>query len=162
MHSESGTKKSDDKDDREPRGTDADADTKRAGQSDSDFPNTRVLIVEDVPSLRETLRTYLEFFGYTVTTVGGFDDALESARACPPDVAVCDRQLGEDRDGIDVARALQRRHGAELVFVSATSMNELRAQTADLNVTAYLKKPVLPDRIEAAVRLATGTRADGS
>ncbi|MBT8096106.1 MAG: response regulator [Woeseia sp.] len=160
MHSGSRTKKSKDRNDDESRhadpGAGSDAEIEAARNADS--PNPRILIVEDVASLREALRMYLEFYGYTVASAGSFDDALESASKRPPDVAVCDRQLGEERDGIDVARALQRLHGAQLVFVSATSMSELRAQTTDLDVTAYLKKPVLPRRIAAAVRLATGNQ----
>lgn len=162
MHSKSRTDKSDRQNGRRADGKDATS--CRTNVSDSctheNTPNPKVLIVEDVTSLREALRLYLEFHGYDVVSVGGFDAAIESALDRPPDVAVCDRQLGEERDGIDVARALQRRHGSRLVFVSATSINELRAQTSDLDVTAYLKKPVMPRRIEAAVRRAASGGGD--
>lgn len=122
--------------------------------SDENSRKKRVLIVEDHRTLRQSLRLYFEFKGYAVASAEGYEKALEKAAACPPDVIVCDRQLDDVRDGIDVARALQRRYGSDVVFVSGTSMDELRAETSDLDVIAYLKKPVLPHRIERAVRSA--------
>lgn len=162
MHSESRKNKSEQLDGR--RADRKDANGQGNARSDlranEDARNLKVLIVEDVSAVREALSLYLEFHGYDVASASGFDAAIKSASRRPPDVAVCDRQLGEDRDGIDVARTLQRRHGSRLVFVSATSMNELRAQTSDLDVAAYLKKPVVPGRIEAAVRRAANGSTD--
>ncbi|NNE60442.1 MAG: response regulator [Woeseia sp.] len=114
----------------------------------------RVLVVEDHRALRASLAMFLEFHGYVVTASASFDEALQAAAATKPDVAVCDRHLNEDRDGIDVARELQRQFGCRLVFVSGTAMDDLRAATKDLDVVAYISKPALPDRIEAAVRKA--------
>lgn len=114
----------------------------------------RVLIVEDHLALRQSLRLYFEFKGYAVTAAAGYEQALKAAADCPPDVVICDRQLDDSRDGVDVARALQGAYGADIVFVSGASMEELRAETSDLDVIAYLKKPVLPNRIEGAVRVA--------
>lgn len=111
-----------------------------------------VLIVEDQEDLRDGLRRFLQLKGYEAHVARNFDAALRAADAKPPDVAVCDRELGESRSGIDVARILQRRYASAIVFVSGTSIEQLRADTADLDVVAYLQKPVSPARIEQSVR----------
>ena len=118
----------------------------------------RVLVVEDHPVLRETLSMFLEAHGYAVASAANYGQALAVAAVTPPDVAVCDRQLGGNRDGVDTARELQKRHGSEVVFVSGTSMETLRADSEDLEVLDYIKKPALPNHIEAAVRLAAESR----
>ncbi len=153
MYSRSGTNNGDDRGAAE-RAEAGNEKARLTGESADEQKKIRVLIVEDHPALRQSLRLYFEFKGYAVAATDGYAQALEAAADSPPDVIVCDRQLNDARDGIDVARALQSAYGSDIVFVSGTSMGELRAATSDLNVIAYLKKPVLPHRIEKAVRLA--------
>ena len=123
-----------------------------------------ILIVEDHETLRELLRSYFEHQGYPVKAADSYERALVLAAENPPDVAVCDRQLGGDeeaRDGVDTARVLQSTFGAAIVFVTGTSMTGLRAATPDLEVAEYLQKPVLAERIERAVREAAAQSCDG-
>lgn len=131
-------------------------------ESDNSRQQISVLVVEDHPALRESLAVFLEYYGYDVATASGYEQALAAAETLSPDVAVCDRQLNDAQNGIDVARAVQRRFGTRLVFVSGTSIARLRDETVDLEVLAYIKKPALPDQIEAAVRLAAGSPASGA
>lgn len=119
--------------------------------SNIDSRKPRVMIVEDHAVLRESLRMYFEIKGFETNVAGGYEDALKAADGFKPDVAICDRQLDGNRDGVDVARDLQRKFGCAIVFVSGTSMEKLRSETRDLDVVAYMKKPVLPTRIEGAI-----------
>jgi len=58
-----------------------------------------ILIVEDEPSLQETLAYNLEKQGYTVEAVGDGRSALEAARRLKPDLIVLDIMLPE-LDGV--------------------------------------------------------------
>lgn len=102
----------------------------------------RVLVVEDEPSAREASQRYLAHCGYQVQAAADASAALASAADNPPDLAVCDWRLGGGDDGVDVARALQEAHGTAVIFATARPLDELREVTRDLNVTAYLRKPI--------------------
>ncbi len=101
-----------------------------------------VLVIEDEPDAREASRLYLSHCGYDVITAADYDAAFEQANAKPPDVVVCDWRLGAGGDGVEVARKLQQRFNFVLLFVSAYPTDELRTASADLDVTAYFRKPV--------------------
>lgn len=103
---------------------------------------TRVLIVEDEASALEASRRYLDFVGFVVATAASAREAELTAREFAPDVVVCDWRLAGARDGIDVARSLRASHGARVIFVTANPLDELKEQTADLDVLRYFRKPI--------------------
>lgn len=115
--------------------------------------NVRILIVEDERSARVASERYLDCCGYRVATAANAAEAFSEAAVQSPDVVVCDWRLDGGPDGVDVARELQHRYGAAIVFVTAYPLEELRARTGDLDVARYLRKPfslpVLADAIRA-------------
>jgi len=116
---------------------------------------TLVLVVEDEPAAREASCLYLRHLGYRVIAAANADDAISKGDEHRPDIVVSDWRLGGSKDGVDVARALQDRTGAQVVFVTAHPLEELRAATKDLDIVGYLRKPVslqeLADVIETAI-----------
>ena len=66
-----------------------------------------ILIVEDEPSLQETLAYNLKKDGYVVETVGDGLSALEAARRLKPDLIILDIMLPK-MDGFEVARILRK------------------------------------------------------
>ena len=65
-----------------------------------------ILVVEDEPSLQETLAYNLKKEGYTVEAVGDGLLALEAARRMRPDLIVLDLML-PGIDGFEVCRILR-------------------------------------------------------
>jgi two-component system response regulator MprA len=53
----------------------------------------RVLVVDDDPDVRDSLRRSLTFEGYTVTTAADGEQALDSVAAACPDIVVLDLQM---------------------------------------------------------------------
>jgi sigma-B regulation protein RsbU (phosphoserine phosphatase) len=102
----------------------------------------RILVVEDDPDAREALETFLSNRGYETVVADTGDAAVEIAAAFRPDVLLCDWRLPGTRDGVSVARELQAEHDVPVVFFTAHSISELRTITRDLNVLAYLPKPI--------------------
>ena len=115
----------------------------------------RVLIVEDEPTALEASRIYLGLAGHDVAVAGNAADALDAAEQRPPDVLVCDWQLGNGPDGARVAREVQGRYGVAVIFVTAHPIDELVDATSDLRVARYFRKPVQLDELAAAIELAT-------
>ena len=71
------------------------------------MPET-ILVVEDEPSLQETLVYNLEKQGYTVEAAGDGRSAIEAARRLKPDLIVLDIMLPE-LDGFEVTKILTAR-----------------------------------------------------
>lgn len=67
----------------------------------------RVLLVEDSPTKAARNRTILELAGFSVTTAGDGEEALELARSHPPDAVLSDVQMPR-MDGFQLVRAMRR------------------------------------------------------
>jgi DNA-binding response OmpR family regulator len=68
--------------------------------------NTRILVVDDDPTVSEVVARYLERDGHQVECVGDGAEALRRALACPPDLMVLDLMLPKI-DGLQVCRKLR-------------------------------------------------------
>ena len=66
----------------------------------------KILIAEDEPSLRENLQLMLEMEGYEVAVAQDGQDALEQARAQPPDLLITDVMMPR-LDGFGLVKALR-------------------------------------------------------
>ncbi|TSA01875.1 MAG: response regulator, partial [Nitrospiraceae bacterium] len=50
----------------------------------------QILVVDDEPQIRQTLRTILESAGYTVVTAESGEDAIRAFAQCRPDLVLMD------------------------------------------------------------------------
>jgi DNA-binding response OmpR family regulator len=111
----------------------------------------RVLVVEDDVDARDALALLLASHGYDIETAEDAEDAIRKAASFAPDVLICDWRLPGTRDGVDVARALQGETNVTVIFVTAHSVPELRARTADIRVHAFIPKPIDVARLRSAL-----------
>lgn len=112
---------------------------------------TQVLVVEDDPDLRATLRQALTAAGYQVETVADGQAAIAAVVARAYSVMVLD--LGLPRlDGLDVLRRLRANENAMPVLV-LTARDGLEDRVLGLRVGAddYLVKPFALEELEARV-----------
>ena len=117
----------------------------------------KVLIVEDEAAARVATHRYLENCGYEVAAAGSAGEALEKADALRPDVLVCDWKLTGKRDGIEVARILQKEYGVAIIFVTAYALNDLRRNIRDLGSVDCLRKPISLHTLATVVDSASNT-----
>lgn len=123
----------------------------------------RILLVEDEPGLRRTLKDLLASSGYTVETSGDGADAQDRAEREAYDAIVLDVML-PSRSGFDVAKGL-RRNGIHTPILMLTARTELNNKVqgfksgADDYLTKPFEGPELLVRVEALLRRAqAGTR----
>jgi CheY-like chemotaxis protein len=107
-----------------------------------------VLIVEDNPDGRETLRLLLEMAGHKVEVAGDGLEGLEVALRDHPDAAVID--IGLPRlDGYALAQRLRAAFGPDIFLITHTSYGQpedrRRAFAAGFDV--HLTKPVDPHQL---------------
>jgi DNA-binding response OmpR family regulator len=117
-----------------------------------------VLVVEDDPTLRMSLRATLRSEGYKVELASTGSEGLELALTSPPDLVLLDVMLPE-MNGYEVCERIRQRH-AELpvLMVTAKGSQEDMVRGLGLGADDYIVKPFgvaeLLARVNAALRLA--------
>jgi CheY-like chemotaxis protein/anti-sigma regulatory factor (Ser/Thr protein kinase) len=105
----------------------------------------RVLLVEDNPDARDTLKRLLEYQGHSVRTAVDGAQALELLRAEQADVALIDIGL-PGMDGYELARRIRAEVDRErrilLAAVTGYGRPEDRRRSAEAGFDAHLIKPL--------------------
>jgi CheY-like chemotaxis protein len=112
-----------------------------------------ILLVEDNPDARETLRLLLELEGHRVAAAETGEEGIELVRQRMFTVGLIDIGL-PDVDGYHVARSIRAiPSAAKMVLVALTGYSEpedvRRAHEAGFN--AHLVKPVDPDTLTKSI-----------
>ena len=109
------------------------------------MPTTkRILLVDDDPSLRATLRTCLETVGYQCMEAQDGQDArqwLEGGH--PVDLIVTDHQMPRVT-GLELIKGLKSHKNTEpipIIFYSGQLTGDLKTQAIQAGVSAVLEKP---------------------
>jgi DNA-binding response OmpR family regulator len=123
---------------------------------------SRVLVVDDDPTVSEVVARYLERDGYAVETVADGRTALDRALAEPPDLVVLDLML-PGIDGLEVCRRLRALAPVPIVILTARGQENDRIVGLDLGADDYVAKPFstkeLVARVRAVLRRARGPLA---
>jgi DNA-binding response OmpR family regulator len=110
-----------------------------------------ILIVEDEPSLQETLAYNLKKEGYVIEAVGDGRTALETARRLKPDLIVLDIMLPEI-DGFEVARILRKELTTAILMLTARDDEIDRVVGLEVGADDYLTKPFSMRELIARVK----------
>jgi DNA-binding response OmpR family regulator len=110
-----------------------------------------ILIVEDEPSLQETLAYNLKKDGYAVETVGDGLSALEVARRLKPDLIILDIMLPK-MDGFEVARILRKELTTAILMLTARDDEIDRVVGLEVGADDYLTKPFSMRELLARVK----------
>jgi signal transduction histidine kinase/CheY-like chemotaxis protein len=113
----------------------------------------RVLIVEDNPDIRETLRMVLEIWGHEVTSADTGQEGLELARREHPDVALIDIGL-PGMNGYEVARTIRTdrlQPQIKLVAITGYGQPDDRERTLKAGFDTHLLKPIDPQVLQKII-----------
>ncbi|MBI5842271.1 MAG: response regulator transcription factor [Chloroflexi bacterium] len=128
---------------------------------------TKILVVDDEPSIVNLVGAYLKPEGYEVFTATDGPSGLKAARAYKPDLLILDVML-PGMDGLELLSRLRRE--SEMYVILLTARTEETDKIVGLSVGAddYVTKPFSPRelvaRVKAAVRrlqTGAGSGADG-
>jgi CheY-like chemotaxis protein len=118
-------------------------------------PSRRVLVVEDNPDARESLRFVLRLMGHEVEVAGDGKQGLAKALGWRPEVALLDIGL-PGMDGYEVARrtraALGR--GVRLIALTGYGSEEDRRRAFAAGFDFHLTKPADPEELLRLVATA--------
>jgi DNA-binding response OmpR family regulator len=125
--------------------------TTRNGSDNPRADRPLVLVVDDEPTLRETIAYNLRREGWAVAQAGDGDTALALARRLRPDAIVLDVML-PGLDGLQVCRALRVESTVPILFLSARGEAVDRILGLELGGDDYLTKPFAMRELVARVR----------
>jgi len=106
------------------------------------MPPSRVLLVDDDPSIRTSLDEILRKEGFEVTVCATVAESLSQINSKPFDALISDLNIGEPSDGVTVVSAMRRTQPQAITLIMTgfpafdSALEAIRQQ-----VDAYLLKP---------------------
>ena len=110
-----------------------------------------ILVVDDEPTLRETLAEALDADGFRVLTAADGREALSRFREHQPDLVVLDLMLPE-LSGIEVCRIIRAESGVPIVMLTAKTSELDKVVGLELGADDYVTKPFSLRELTARIR----------
>jgi two-component system response regulator RegX3 len=110
-----------------------------------------ILVVEDEPTLRETLAEALEAEGFRVVQAGDGRAALERFRADEPDLVLLDLMLPE-LSGLEVTRQIRAESTVPILMLTARDAEVDKVVGLELGADDYVTKPFSLRELSARIR----------
>jgi len=112
----------------------------------------RILVVDDEPSMRESLNDWLKEDGYRVGLAASGQEAIDMARKDPWDVILLDLKM-PGMDGLRALKGLKEvRPDAEVLMMTAYATVETAVQAMKEGAFDYLVKPFDPNEVEVQIK----------
>ena len=124
--------------------------------------NTVISIVDDDESVREAVESLIKSVGLGAQVFASAEDFLSSNHMEETSCLILDMRMPE-MNGLE----LQRRLSADgyqipIIFISAHSDDEIRAQALGAGAVDFLFKPFSEEALVDAVHMALGLSKDGA
>jgi len=123
---------------------------------------SKVLVVDDEPTVREVVVGYLRRDGHDVAEAGDGNTALELLESDPPDLIVLDMML-PGVNGLDILRRVRASSAIPVIMLTARAEESDRVAGLELGADDYVVKPFSPRELAARVNgvlRRTGGRPD--
>ena len=118
----------------------------------------RVLVVDDEPNIRRTLRVALEGDGHSVEEAATASEATRRAEGRPFDLALVDLRLGEE-SGLDLTELLlAQAPRLAVVLITAHASMDSALGAIRRGAFDYLPKPFTPGQVRAVLERAAKVR----
>lgn len=119
----------------------------------------KLLIIDDEPTIVETIETKFRKEGFTTFTADSAEEGMRLFRRVKPDLVVLDIMLPQ-RSGFDFCRAVRKDSATPIIFLSARADEADRVKGLELGADDYVVKPFnlseLTARVKAILRRSTG------
>jgi signal transduction histidine kinase/ActR/RegA family two-component response regulator len=129
------------------------------GQSPS-FEGQRVAVIDDDPTVLESLGGLLQRWGCLVTTAATTTEVLTllAQQRQPPNLVIADYSLSGGANGVEAIHAVRARFGAEIpAFLISADATSARVGELSASGLQLLRKPTSPVMLRALMLSALGT-----
>ena len=121
-------------------------------EEDREMQRHSVLIVDDEPIVRESIRDWLKDAGYQVAIAESGEEAMEMIEKQDFSVMVLDVRLPGET-GIKVLEEVKAlKPQIKSIIITAYPSAELAAEAMKLGAADYLVKPIAPDDLERLIK----------
>lgn len=118
-----------------------------------------VLVVDDDPTVREVVATYLRANHHEVAEAADGEEAILAMARHPSDLVVLDLML-PGIDGLEVCRQIRRTREVPIIMLTALGSEVDRVVGLELGADDYVSKPFSPRelalRVESVLRRTSG------
>ena len=121
---------------------------------------TKILVVDDEPSIINLVSAYLKPEGYEVYTASDGNAGLKAARAFKPDLIILDLML-PGMDGIELLSHLRRESDVYVIMLTARTDETDKIVGLSVGADDYVTKPFSPRELVARVKAALGRLKTG-
>lgn len=121
----------------------------------------RILIVDDEPSIIDTLRSVLVSLGHEILAAADGQQALDLLGASHVELVLLDLGL-PDADGIELIPAIRRTADAAIIVISARHLERDKVRALDEGADDYVDKPFNLGELLARIRVAERRRSAAS
>jgi two-component system nitrogen regulation response regulator NtrX len=112
----------------------------------------RVLVVDDEPAIRDTMRMILDYEGYETLLAASGEEGLAAIERDQPDIVFLDIKM-PGLDGLEVLTRLRNLNdGIPVVIVSAHGSTTTALEAGRLGAFRFIEKPLSKDYVLDAVR----------
>jgi len=129
---------------------------------------TKILVIDDEPSITNLVSAYLKPEGYEVFIAADGNAGLKAARTFKPDLIILDLML-PGIDGIELLTRLRRESDVYVIMLTAKTEETDKVIGLSVGADDYVTKPFSPRELVARVKAAlrrlktgTGTSAERS
>src|SRR5512145_1320283 len=114
---------------------------------------TKILVIDDEPSVTNLVSAYLRAEGYEVFTAADGNAGLKAARTFKPDLIILDLML-PGMDGIELLSQLRRESEVYVIMLTARTEETDKIVALSVGADDYLTKPFSPRELVARVKAA--------
>lgn len=114
---------------------------------------TKILVIDDEPSITNLVDAYLKKEGYDVYTAADGNAGLKAARAFKPDLIILDVML-PGIDGIELLSRLRRESDVYVIMLTARTEETDKVVGLTVGADDYVTKPFSPRELVARVKAA--------
>ncbi len=111
----------------------------------------KVLVVDDEPTILETIEIKLRKEGHSVFTAVTAEEGMKLFRQVKPDICLLDVML-PNRSGFDLCRAIRKDSDVPIIFLTARGSDSDRVAGFELGADDYIVKPFNLSEVAARVR----------
>ncbi len=114
---------------------------------------TKILVIDDEPSIVNLVTAYLKPEGYEVHTALDGEAGLKAARAFKPDLVILDLML-PGMDGLELLSRLRRESQVYVILLTAKTEETDKIVGLSVGADDYVTKPFSPRELTARVKAA--------
>ncbi|BBO80541.1 diguanylate cyclase [Desulfosarcina ovata] len=110
-----------------------------------------ILIVDDEPSIRETMREYLRLSGYETSVASSAEEALAAITACPMEVVITDIML-PGIDGLALTDQIKASWDVDVIVMTGYSQEYSYEEAISKGASDFVFKPVRFEELDLRLK----------